>query len=272
LAGQDWVSRTLRELRADAGLSGSRAAAAAGLSQPRISRIESGVSVATETEIRTLCRLYKAPAATRRELLRAAEDMRAEVKPARVAIQRGTAHKLQERIARIEADSAEIGVYQPALVPGLLQTPRYMRAVFSDGGDITGEDLERSVEARSARTAVLNSRRQFTFIMAEGALRWQAMNPEVMAEQLDHLATLASRLRIGVIPWTRPATVFTTHGFSIYDRRTVILGTRTGTSFITSTRDVADYVKLFDALEALAEFGDEAAAACAAMAQEYSAL
>jgi transcriptional regulator with XRE-family HTH domain len=272
LAGQDWVSRTLRDLRAGSGLSGSSAAGLASLSQSRISRLEGGISVPTEKEIRDLCRVYKAPASARGELLRAAEDLRAEVKPARMAIQRGAAHKLQQRIARIEAASGEIGVFQPALVPGLLQTADYMRAVFADGGDITGEDLEASIAARAARAEVLDSDRKFTFIVAEGTLRWQAVGPTVMAAQLDHLAGLAARLRIGVIPWTQPADVFTTSGFSLYDRRTVILGTRTGTSFITSPGDVADYVKLFDALEAMASFGDSAIELLTSAAGDYRSL
>jgi transcriptional regulator with XRE-family HTH domain len=272
LAGKDWISSTLRELRAQSGLSGVRAAALAGISQPRISRIESGVFVPTETEIRDLCRLYRAPAQVGRQLLRAAEDIRAEARPARVVLHRGTAHRLQERIARIEAESGEIGVFQPALVPGLLQTPDYMRAVFSDGGDITDEDLEKSIAARMARAAVLDSDRQFTLIMAEGALRWQAVSPQVMAAQLDHLGGLAGRIHIGVIPWTRSASVFTTHGFSLYDRRSVVLGTRTRTAFITDPQDVADYVKLFDSLTELATFGAAAQALMIALADDYRDL
>lgn len=272
MAGQDWLSRTLRDLRAGSGLSGVRAAKQAGISQPRISRIESGVFVPTDKEIGDLCQIYKAPAGIRRKLLRAAEDMRAAAKPSRVVMQRGDAHKLQQRISRIEADSAEVSVYQPALVPGLLQTPDYMRAVFSDGGDITGKDLERSIEERISRTAVLESGKRFTFVMAEGALRWQAVSPEVMAAQLGHLAVLAARIQIGVIPWTRPVRVFTTHGFSLYDRRAVILGTRTRTSFIIDPLDVADYVKLFDQLTSAATFGADAQAIISALADGYRTL
>jgi transcriptional regulator with XRE-family HTH domain len=272
LAGQDLISNTLRELRVRSGLSGVRAAALAAMSQSRISRIESGVFVPKDEEIRRLCSLYQATADVTADLLRAAGDLRAEAGPARLVIRRGDAHKLQQRIGRIEKDSAEIGVFQPALVPGLLQTADYMRAVFSDGGDIAGEDLERSVAARITRSQILGSGRRFTFIMAEGALRWQAGSPAVMAAQLDHLAALAARLPVGVIPWTRPATVFTTTGFSLYDRRTVILGTRSGTSFITDLRDVEDYVTLFDALTVLAAFGQDAQSIITDLAGAYRAL
>jgi transcriptional regulator with XRE-family HTH domain len=272
LAGQDQISSTLRELRARSGLSGVSAAAMAGISQSRISRIESGVFVPKDAEIRTLCLLYRASAAATDELLRTAADLRASAGPARLVIRRGDAHKIQQRIAGIEADSADIGVFQPLLIPGLLQTADYMRAVFADGQDITREDLERSIAARTARTQILASGRTFTFLMAEGALRWQASNPVVMAAQLDQLAELTTRMRVGVIPWTRPANVFTTTGFSLYDRRTVILGTRSGTSFITDPRDVADYLKLFDALTDLAVFDRQAQSIMTTLAGAYRAL
>ncbi|HET7012340.1 MAG TPA: DUF5753 domain-containing protein [Streptosporangiaceae bacterium] len=204
--------------------------------------------------------------------MRAAADLRAEEGPARLVIRRGDAHKLQQRIARIEAESADIRVFQPALIPGLLQTPGYMRAVFADGGDIADVDLELSVATRIARAQILESDREFTFVVAEGACRWQASSPAVMASQLEHLAELARWLRVGVIPWTRPVNVFTTTGFSLYDRRTVILGTRSGTSFITDPRDVADYLKLFGALTELAVFGPQAQLVLTTLAEAYRAL
>src|SRR5437773_2256298 len=49
--GRDWLSRTLRELREKTGMSGSKAAQQAGLSQSRISRIEAGRFLPTEEEI-----------------------------------------------------------------------------------------------------------------------------------------------------------------------------------------------------------------------------
>jgi transcriptional regulator with XRE-family HTH domain len=269
--GSDWLTSTLRQLRQDAGLSGVRAAQAAGISQPRISRIEGGKFVPTDAEIRALCKLYSAPAETRRALLQAAEDLRAETIPARVVISRG-GWKMQARFGRIEKASAEVCVYQPALIPGLLQTADYARLVFADGGDIAGDELDKAVAARMARADVLASDRAFTFIVAEGALRWRAGSAEIMIRQLEHIThIMATRpnVRFGVIPQSQPAKVFTTHGFSLYDRRTVILGVRTGTSFIDDPRDVAEYSKLFSELETLATFGEHAARVIGQVAEGY---
>jgi transcriptional regulator with XRE-family HTH domain len=271
--GRDWLSTTLRDLRRRAGLSGMDAAGQAGLSQPRISRIETGRFVPTEAEIRSLCRLYQAPADVRRELLQVVDDLRSETAAARVVLQRG-AWRLQQRLGRIEAAAARLRAYQPAVVLGLLQTADYARAVFADGGDITGEALDQAVAERAARAAVLDSDRDFTLIMAEGALRWQAGGPRLMAAQLDHIAEVTHRanVRIGVIPWIRPVQVFPLHGFHIYDQRAAIVGTRTATAFITDPRDVSDYEKLFAELEALASFDDDARRVISRIAGDYRDL
>lgn len=251
--GQDWLSATLRDLRQAAGLSGMEAARRLGTSQRRISNIETGRFVPRDDEIAALADLYHASRATRRQLLEVIQDLRAEPPKARLVMARG-AWKMQRRIARVEAASSRIRAFHCSVVVGLAQTPAYARAVFSDGGDITGEDLERCVAERLDRQRILDSGRDITLIMTEGALRWQAGGPAVMAEQLDRIAVISQRpgVRVGVIPWTTPAGVFPLHGFTIYDSRAVIIGTRVATAFLTDSQDVAEHEKLLGELEALA--------------------
>ena len=259
--GQDWLSATLRDLRNAAGLSGMEAARRLGTSQRRISNIETGRFVPREDEIRALAKLYRTDADTRRRLLQAVADLRVAPTPqARIVMARG-AWRMQQRIARVETGSARVRAFHCAIVIGLAQTPAYARAVFADGGDITGEDLDRCVAERIERQRILDSGRDITLLMTEGALRWQAGGPKVMAEQLDHLAEISQRpgVRVGVIPWTAAVDVFPLHGFSVYDDRAVIVGTRVATAFLTEPEDVAEHVKLLGALEALADWD---AAAC----------
>jgi transcriptional regulator with XRE-family HTH domain len=270
-AGRDWLSRTLRELRVAAKMSGVQAAAAAGLSQSRLSRIESGVFAPAADEITRLCALYRAPAATRRRLLAARRAIRPGQSSARVVISRGS-WKMQRRIGQAEENAAEICGYTPTLVNGLLQTAAYARLVLGGGGDVTGGELDKAVDARMARAAVLDSGRRMVLIMAEGALRWQAGSAEIMAGQLEHISAVIRshpRARIGIIPQSQPACVFPTHGFSVYDRRVVIVGVWTGTSFISDADDVAEYVKLFAELESLAVFGGEAIRVVSEIAASY---
>jgi transcriptional regulator with XRE-family HTH domain len=273
--GQDWLSATLRELRKAAGLSGMAVAERLGTSQRRISHIETGRFVPRDSEIRELATLYRASAETRRQLLQAVHDLRAAPRAsrARVVMGRG-AWRMQQRIARVEATSARLRAFHCAIVLGLVQTADYARAVFSDGGDITGADLERCVAERLDRQRILESGRDITLLMTEGALRWQAVGPAVMAAQLDHIAEVSDRphVRVGVIPWSTPAAVFPLHGFSIYDDRAVTVGTRAATAFLTDPLDVADHVKLFGELEALAAWGAGARDHLGRIAADFRAL
>lgn len=52
----------------------------------------------------------------------------------------------------------------------MLQTAAYMCAVFSDRGDLSGENRACSVAARNARGEILALGRSYTLVMAEGAL------------------------------------------------------------------------------------------------------
>lgn len=112
----------------------------------------------------------------------------------------------------------------------------------------------------------------FTQIMTEGALRWQVESPALMAEQCDHVARLATagyRLRVGIIPWSQPTGIFPLHGFDLYDERAVIVGTLTGTGYLTTPGDVADYVKLFRQLTELAVFDEDAVPEFQRIAESY---
>ena len=271
--GQDWLSATLRDLRKAAGLSGMEAARRLDTSQRRISNIETGRFVPREDEARALATLYKASPAIRRELLEAVRALRADAPRARVVMARG-AWRMQRRIAQVEAASARIRVFHCAIVVGLAQTAAYAQAVFGDGGEITGEDLDRCVAERLQRQRILDSGRDITLLMTEGALRWQAGGPAVMAEQLDHIADVSKRagVRVGVIPWTTPVGVFPLHGFSVYDSRVVMVGTRVATAFLTDPQDVTEHEKLFGELEALAAWDAAARGHLARIAADFRAL
>lgn len=267
----DELSATLRKLRRDARLSGIEAARAAGLSQPKISRLETGRQVPTAVEVEALCRAYGAPARTRQQLLTVTRDLREEQVSARVMLQRG-AYRMQERIGRIEAASRLLRTFHPSLVIGLVQTPSYIRAMLGDS--LPDDEIERIVAARAERQRLLDTHRQFVLIMTEGALRWHVGSPTVMIAQLQHLAevTRRSNVRFGVIPWTTPARVGALHGFHLYDRRAAIVGTETATAIITDARDIADYEACFASYEALAVCDADARKVLDRLSDEYRTL
>lgn len=265
------LSQALRTLREEARLSGAEAARRAGITQSKVSRAETGVFVPTEDDVKKLCRVYGAPPAIQRQLTQMTRDLREGSTPARVILQRG-GWWMQQRIGKLETAAAQIRTFTPAVIIGLLQTRAYAQALF--GESLTPSDLDRTVSARLERQHILTTGRQFVFLMAEGALRWNMGGAHIMAEQLDHLieASKLANVKIGVIPWTTPAHVPALHGFTLYDSRAVLLGTQTATAIITDRRNVTDYEAHWNELEPLAEWEDAARTVIARAAADYRSI
>jgi len=264
----------LRALRKAAGLTGVEAGRRAGISQAKLSKLERGLQLPNPDDVRTLCNVYGATDDTQSELARLAETVQATViEPARVVLSRGSP-EYQARIRRLEASASLLRSYQPVMVIGLLQTADYARLVFTGGG-VTGPEVDQAVVARLERQAQLRGGvTRASLIQTEGALRWQAGNPQVMAAQVTAImeATELTNVDIGIIPWTRPVAVFPMHGFHLYDDEVVIIGTESGPATITDARDVADYEALFGRLHDLADYGPDARTVLGRIRDDYRSL
>ncbi len=192
----------------------------------------------------------------------------------RVVVLRSGAATSQRRFKKLEDDAESVATFTTLMVPGLLQTERYMRALFATGQ--TGAALEASVKARLERQEHMRtSSTRYVQVTTEGALRWQLKSRDLMLEQTDHIAGLArtleeSRVRIGIIPWTTPVNLFPLTNFDLYDEsRAVVVGTNFGTSFLDRSQDVAVYVRQLEQLEELAVFGEAAALELERIAEDY---
>ncbi|MFD3519339.1 helix-turn-helix domain-containing protein [Streptomyces sp. NPDC058653] len=101
--------------------------------------------------------------------------------------------------AEAEAIATAIKEYAPLLIPGLLQTEGYARAVFRAGLPTATEDvIDELVATRLERAKLLSDPTTPLFwgILDEATLRRQVGGPAVMAEALHHVANLAGRHRI----------------------------------------------------------------------------
>ncbi|MCP3756194.1 helix-turn-helix transcriptional regulator [Streptomyces sp. TBY4] len=105
--------------------------------------------------------------------------------------------------AEMEARAAFISTYQAQLVYGLLQTPRYARAVLATG---LPDDLDDLVAARLERQRLLDRVRppMAWVVLDEAALYRPIGGRDVMREQLDHLLSFRGRrwVRIQVLPFS----------------------------------------------------------------------
>ncbi|MGH3450750.1 MAG: helix-turn-helix domain-containing protein [Haloechinothrix sp.] len=255
------LGKALRALRNDAKLGGVDVAKRAGISQTVLSRYELGERVPEPAIVKTLCRIYGAPADTRRELVALADATFGGNVSFDVVRKRG-AWQMQERVARAERAASTIIGWRPAVLDGLCQTRAYARAMFPDNFGLTVEDIERTVDARMARQDVLRSGREFRIAHAEGALMWCMGSPAVMVEQLDHLLTLSHlpNVELGTVPYNVAARVPPLHNFTIYDRSAVHFGTGHETHFVAEYADVKRYLEYWTEYEPLIVWGEKARA------------
>lgn len=268
----DELSTLLRQLRRDAGMSGTVAAEQSGVSQSSISRYERGLFVPGIEDVTALAGVYRAAPETKRRLLQLVRDLRENATLSARVIMRREAGDIQARIGRIEASSVRIRTFCPVVVAGLLQTASYMRTVFASGGDMPEQQQTAAIDERLKRQYLLaDDQHEFTYVLAEGVLRWPMGGPAVMVEQLDRIVEVSRwpHVRIGVIPWTAMVDIAPMHGFDLFDERVAVVGTETATAILTSPPDVAAYAKLLGDLEGLAAFGDEARMLVTEMADQY---
>ena len=95
--------------------------------------------------------------------------------------------------ADIEAQATVLRWYEPLVVPGLLQTEEYARAILSARPDGNLDDLDEQVAARLARQAILDrtGAPQLWCILDEGVLHRAIGGSKVMRSQLYRLAEVA---------------------------------------------------------------------------------
>lgn len=105
--------------------------------------------------------------------------------------------------AEHEREATAVFDWEPTLIPGLLQTPDYCRAMLG-AWDLSPERIEKVVQARVARRQVLTRYRPLDYhvLVGESALRSEVGGKQVMAEQLRHLreASLRRNIRLQVLP------------------------------------------------------------------------
>ncbi|GAA3630003.1 helix-turn-helix transcriptional regulator [Kineosporia mesophila] len=88
----------------------------------------------------------------------------------------------------LEEIACRIRIFAPILVPGLLQTAAYQRAIFEVAPGLTTRNAERQADVRAGRQAVREAQRKRCIaVLSEAALQLQVGGSEVMEEQIAYL-------------------------------------------------------------------------------------
>lgn len=196
------VSAELRALRKARGYSCEDVANALGCSIAKISRMETGIRGLYPDDVAAVLGYLQAPAKLREELLALVRDGH---KPNWIQVG-GKLPTAWKQLIDFETDATALYNYEPLLIPGLLQTDEYARAVIKAGNkELSERDVDLMVRARMGRRAILSRANGPTLaaIVDEIVLRRPVGEPGVMQGQLQHLLNMARRPRIDlrVVPF-----------------------------------------------------------------------
>jgi transcriptional regulator with XRE-family HTH domain len=248
----------LRRLREQADLTCEDVGHRLDCSGTRISRIETGRISIRPGDVRELLEIYGVTG-TEADLL---------VQLAREARQKGWWHTYGralpawfEAYVGLEAAAVRFRDFQSMVIPGLLQTEDYARAVLRAAPyPGSADDIDRQIALRMERQNILvqPSPPDLWLVLTESVVRVQIGGPSVMRLQLRRLIDVAERpiVTLQVLPFTTTAHVHPISPFTILefpdaaDPTIVYTEHLTGSLFLEADEEVSRYTVVFDHLRA----------------------
>jgi transcriptional regulator with XRE-family HTH domain len=262
--GRARLAARLRELRAQHYRSASEFGRAVGWEQSRVSKLERGAQMPTDTDLETWA--HATDPNTRDELKQLRGAARVVYSVWADSYRTGDTTARQDAIAADEATTRVIRCYQPALIPGLLQTPDYTRELLAIAGGVrltgaTEESIEAIVAGRVRRQNLLyDTNREVQVVLGEAALRIYFGTIATLRAQLDRLVSFAAlpTLDLRALPTASPSPLMPLAGFDLHDDDALIVETLTGEQRIDNPEEVTAHRQAFDLAHEAALHGNEA--------------
>ncbi|BAJ31616.1 MULTISPECIES: helix-turn-helix transcriptional regulator [Kitasatospora] len=251
------LGRALRELREASGKEAKAVARSALMSPSKLSKILNGKMAPSVADVERILAALDVPPEVSAQLAAAARTVATEATAWRI-YRRSGLHKHQEEIRAIESQAKSLRVFQASCIPGLLQSPEYIRSILQTSG-LSDESLEKMVGARVCRQEVLHeSRRRFSFLVTESVLRWRLVRPAMMAAQLDKLVKVSrmANISVGVVPLIALMPEPPTCSFVLFDARMAVVEIPHAEVTARDPRDVEQYVRKYESFERVALLGD----------------
>src|ERR1700760_2313524 len=269
------LAQALRELRREAGLTQDAVGVRMGWHTSKLFRMENARSPRVDwLDVKELMEMYGVGSPHREALIQLARDarMRGWWTPYRDVF--------TGSYVALEDESSAMRLYCPELVPGLMQTEDYARAVIRavrPGYD--AESVERRVPARLARQKELLDRispPELALVLNEAVLRRLVGGAQTMAAQLRALAEAAGRppVMLQVLPFSAGAHAALEGGFVLIkfpeetDPDVVYVEGIMGDLYLESEVEVRRYQSAFERIQAVALGPEESSAFISALARE----
>ncbi|MEO6085191.1 MAG: helix-turn-helix transcriptional regulator [Umezawaea sp.] len=265
-----YLGAQLRQLRVAAGLKPVDVMEELACSRSKVTKIERGQVGIREKELEALLRLYKAEPDLAAGLVEVAREARKRGWWASENLTSSVPPFFRTFIG-LEASAEEIWTYQSELVPGLLQTEAYSRAVVNAvSPNLDVIEVERRLKVRKQRQARLIglSPPRIVAVVNEGVVREVIGGPEVMREQLRFLIDIQKEIPVEVRVKPFAAGAHPVIGFNFVVLRdhdhdeptTVYVDGLTKADYLdaaTDPQDLAIYTEAFERLRTVALPADE---------------
>lgn len=266
----------LRHLREEAGKTIEEVAERLECSPSKVSRIETGRVPVRARDVREMLDFYGAPTDGYDDLIKLSRQSR----------ERGWWHDYSQVLpdwfsifVGLEEEATKIDAYSLMLVPGLLQTQEYYRAVIGASLlEASIDEIEQLLALRKTRQTLLSRDHppRYWVVVDEAAIRRVVGGPEVMRGQLHHLVDMAqaTHINIQVLPFSAGAHpsmtgAFVTFGFAeVTDPRVVYVEELTNALYLEKPEQVERYSSAFDQLRAAALSPNDSVALMSALAKE----
>ncbi|MEU6734714.1 helix-turn-helix domain-containing protein [Streptomyces physcomitrii] len=271
------LGQELRRLRELKGMTAEEVAERLLVSQSKISRLENGRRSISQRDVRDLCGVYEV------EDVRIVDSLMQMAKDSR---QQGWWHSFGDIpysvYIGLETDAASLRVYDPQVVPGLLQTRPYAEALIAGALPETAPtDIDKRVQVRLRRQERITSPEaplRLWTVLDEAALRRVVGDRTVMREQLEHLVE-QSRLphvTVQVIPFHLGAHPGLNGQYAILefpdasDSSVVYIEGVTSDLYLEKANDVHKYSVMYEHLRAQALNVDQSRQFISDIAKEYA--
>ena len=276
-----WLAFEMKRLRQFAGLSQAAVAKAIGSQVPKISLIESGHRNVQERDLQTLLPLFDVRKDRWDEYFSAARH--AHEKGWWDIYDPHTVPGWLRKFVGLEQGAERLRTYQPAVFPGLLQTPEYASAILRrTSPPFSDAKIEGLVELRIRRQEALrkaNNPLHMWAVVDEAVLRRVVGSHDVMRMQLEHVANAVGQtdhIHLQVVPFTSGAAYEAAYGaFAILtfgwltDPGFVYLEHPSNAEFLESLADTEEYSVLFRRVCDLALPQDDSLAMLRASIKEF---
>ncbi|MFC8078082.1 helix-turn-helix domain-containing protein [Streptomyces sp. NPDC057307] len=258
------LGQELRRLREVKGMTAEEVAERLLVSQSKISRLENGRRSISQRDVRDLCGVYEV------EDNRIVESLMQMAKDSR---QQGWWHAFGDIpysvYIGLETDAASLRVYEPQVVPGLLQTRGYAEALITGAlPETSPTDVEKRVSVRVRRQERVNAPElplRLWAVIDESALRRVVGSRHLMREQLEFLVELSQlpHVTVQVLPFDMGAHPGISGHYAILefpdatDSSVVYIEGVTSDLYLEKANDVQKYSVMYEHLRAQALNADQ---------------